>query len=393
MRSPAATARMTASLLRDRHASEGARVEMVELFFDLVVVFAVTQLSHTLIQSATARTALEVSLLMGAVWWAWIYTSWVTNWLDPERIPVRVALFALMLAGLVMSAAIPQAFGARSLWFATTYVAIQVGRTLFFLWAVRRERVGMRKNFLRILLWFVASGVFWLAGGLATDPDWRMLCWATGLLLDMLAPALYFRVPALGPSSASDWDISGGHMAERCALFVIIALGESLLALGGTFAQGATSKETAASFCISFASNVAMWWLYFHRSAAQGQDRITRSSQPGRHGLVAYTYLHWPIVAGIIFSAVADKLLLSGYAGPASATITVGGALMYLLGIAAFKWSTGTKSAPPPSHTAGLLALVVLGWLAFLLDVPLLVLAATTTAILIAVAVAEERHR
>ncbi|MFZ6770103.1 low temperature requirement protein A [Undibacterium sp. Di26W] len=380
------------SLLRDRFASEGARVEMVELFFDLVFVFAVTQLSHTLIVSLTMQTVLEASLLMGAVWWAWMYTSWVTNWLDPERIPVRACLFVLMLAALVMSAAIPQAFQAKGLWFATTYVVIQIGRTLFFLWAVRHEREGMRKNFLRILIWFTFSGVFWVTGGLV-GADWRMACWGIALLIDMLAPALFFHVPVLGRSSSHDWDIAGGHMAERCALFVIIALGESLLAVGGTFASGMVSPSAVGGFGIAFVSNVAMWWLYFHRSAAQGQDRIARSRQPGRHGLVAYTYLHLPIVAGIIVSAVADHMLLSGHQGRATVMATVGGALLYLFGIAAFKWSTNIKSLPPVSHLAGVLALVMLGVLATYASFPLLAVNASTTVILMVVAVAEMRYR
>ena len=120
------------SLLR-RDGAERSRVTMVELFFDLVFVFAITQLSHWLLAHPDAQGALRTGLLLAAVWWVWIYTSWCTNWLDPERAPVRVALFALMLAGLVMSASIPQAFGERGLAFAAAYVAMQLGRTLFFL--------------------------------------------------------------------------------------------------------------------------------------------------------------------------------------------------------------------------------------------------------------------
>ncbi|WP_255511649.1 low temperature requirement protein A [Mitsuaria sp. TWR114] len=129
-------------LLRRPDPHGHAKVSFVELFFDLVFVFAVTQLSHTLIghfahDGVTLRGAAQTGFLMLAVWWVWIFTSWVTNWLDPERLPVRLCLFAMMLAGLLMSVSLPQAFGERALMFALSFTALQVGRTLFFLWAAR----------------------------------------------------------------------------------------------------------------------------------------------------------------------------------------------------------------------------------------------------------------
>src|SRR5262245_54678147 len=125
------------NLLRERVHDESARVGTVELFFDLVFVFAVTQLSHTLLAHLDVQGALQVTFMLLAVWWVWIYTSWATNWLDPERLPVRVCLLVMMLAGLLLSSAIPQAFGRYGAMFAGAYVFMQVGRTLFFLWAIR----------------------------------------------------------------------------------------------------------------------------------------------------------------------------------------------------------------------------------------------------------------
>ena len=133
------------SLLRQRDGRH-ARVGFVELFFDLVFVFAVTQISHTLLAHLTPLGALQAAMMAAAVWWAWIYTSWVTNWLDPERAPVRIALFAVMGAGLLLSTSLPEAFGEKGLWFALAFVSIQVGRTLFMLWAVRGDPV-LRQNF------------------------------------------------------------------------------------------------------------------------------------------------------------------------------------------------------------------------------------------------------
>src|SRR5215469_886258 len=123
-----------------------SRVTNAELFFDLVFVYAVTQLSHMLLGRFTALGAVEVTLLFLAVWWVWVYTTWVTNWLDPEQTPVRILLFLLMLGGLVLSMSIPTAFEARGLWFATAYAAMQVGRSAFLLAAIPGARISVRWN-------------------------------------------------------------------------------------------------------------------------------------------------------------------------------------------------------------------------------------------------------
>lgn len=375
------------SLLRRRGGDGAARVGMVELFFDLVFVFAVTQLSHTLLGDLTARSALQVGLLLLAVWWVWIFTCWVTNWLDPERPAVRVGLFALMLAGLVMSASLPKAFADRALAFAAAYVFMQVGRTLFFLWAVRGERVSMLRNFQRILVWLSLSGLFWIAGALA-DSDARLGLWAAALAIEFVAPALYFRVPGLGRSTLADWDVDGAHLAERCALFVIIALGESLLVSGATFAASAWSAATIGAFAVTFVGTVAMWWLYFDKGEHAGVRRIVTAADPGRHARLGYTYLHLPIVAGIIVSAVADELVLAhpDHATDAGLAAMLGGPALYLLGVGAFKWVSNDRPLPPLSHLIGLLLLVALAVAAFAHLLSALAVSALTCMTLVVVA-------
>jgi len=143
---------------------------MVELFFDLVFVFANTQLSHALLADVSVANGLRIGLLLLAVWWAWIYTSWATNWLDPDQTAVRHMLFVLILSGLVISAAIPRAFTDRGLAFALAFVVIQVGRTAFACWALRRHSDSHYRNFARITCWLALSGVFWIAGGLLEVP-------------------------------------------------------------------------------------------------------------------------------------------------------------------------------------------------------------------------------
>ncbi|MGH8495884.1 MAG: low temperature requirement protein A [Gammaproteobacteria bacterium] len=380
----------TRTLLRTRGQRDSSKVSSVELFFDLVFVFAVTQLSHTLLAHLTPGGALRALLLLLAVWWVWIYTSWVTNWLDPKRIPVRICLFVLMLAGLLVSVSIPEAFAERGLLFASAYVFMQVGRTLFFLWAVRGAPANMTRNFQRILVWFALSGIFWVAGGF-TNGDARLAWWTLALLIEVVSPSLYFWVPGLGRSSTADWNIEGSHLAERCALFVIIALGESLLVTGATFAELDWNADTISAFLAAVLGTVAMWWVYFDTGAERASRRIERSDDPGRQGRVAYTYLHALIVAGIIVCAVADELVLmhSVHATSAGIAAILGGPMLYLLGNALFKWVTNDRRGPPLSHLIGLLALAALLPVAFTGVLPVLALGAIATGVLIVVAVWE----
>ena len=375
------------SLLRTRVAGDVARVGAIELFFDLVFVFAVTQLSHSLLANLTLHGMLETSLLLLAVWWVWIYTCWVTNWLEPERIPVRICLFALMLTGLLLSVSIPEAFAARGLLLACAYVFMQVGRTLFFLWAARGAPISLQRTFQRILAWFTLSAVFWILGGIARDEE-RFLSWALALVIEVVGPWVYYWTPGLGRSSTAEWTIEGGHLAERCGLFVIIALGESLLVTGATFAQTPWNTDTVAAFLIAVLGSIALWWIYFDTGSERAQHRIRRSADPGRQGRIAYTYLHVLIVAGVIVCAVADEIVLMHpeHATAAGLAAILAGPACYLVGVALFKWVTNDRKGPPLSHLAGLLLLALLTWLALERDLSALALGAATTAILALVA-------
>ena len=351
------------SLLRSRDAADSGKVGMVELFFDLVFVFAVTQLSHTLVNDLTPGGLIEVALLLLATWWVWIDTSWVTNWLDPERIPVRLALLALMLAGLGLSIALPKAFESRGWLLAASYVAMQIGRTLFFLWAVRAEPLHRRRNFQRILMWSVVFCACWVIGATTTH-DARLGWWALALAIESLGPISFFWVPGLGRSSIEDWDVEGAHLAERCALFIIIALGESLLVTGMTFAERDWNHATSLGFANAVLGTILMWWIYFDTGAKRATRRIERADEPGREARSAYTYVHVLIVAGIIASAVADELVIAHpqHAPPLGLAIILGGPVLYLVGNVSFKWITNDRRAPPLSHLVGLALLGLLAW-------------------------------
>jgi low temperature requirement protein LtrA len=310
----------------------------MELFFDLVFVFAITQLSHLLLDHLDVHGVLQTTLLLLAVWWAWMYTNWTTNWFDPNQRPVRIVLVGVMAASLVMSAVLPEAFGERGLLFALALAALQIGRTAFVVFWTRRDPV-LGANFQRIFVWLIASGILWIAGGLSSGAT-REFLWLAAVAVDLIAPAAGYWTPGLGRSSTHDWKISGGHMAERCQLFLIIALGESILVTGATFGEMEITATVLAAFVIAFLGSVALWWVYFDRAAGDAEHLIAQSDDPGRLGRLAYTYLHLPMVAGIIVTAVGDELAIAhplGHAGPEIAATVLGGPAIFLLGHLLFK--------------------------------------------------------
>ncbi|GLR90777.1 low temperature requirement protein A [Bradyrhizobium iriomotense] len=364
-----------------------SRVTYVELFFDLVFVYAVTQISHTLLGRFTPLGAVQVTLLFLAVWWVWVYTAWVTNWLNPELTPVRVLLFLMMLGGLVLSTSIPTAFEGRGLWFAIAYASMQVGRTAFWLFATPPHRIPVRHNAIRILTWLSVSAVLWIAGGLA-EGETRLWFWIAAVVFEYISPAARFWVPRLGFSSIEAWAVEGGHMAERCAGFIIIALGEAVVVNGATFAELSWTGENILAFLAALLGSIAMWWIYFHKGAEAGSELISKSAESGRLARLAYTYLHMPIIAGIILTAVSDELVLkhpTGHSDFRTVLSTVGGPLVFLVGTILFKHAI--RGFLQLSHGVGIVMLLALGW--FGGELSPLWLSIATTAILIVVAVWE----
>jgi low temperature requirement protein LtrA len=364
-----------------------SRVTYAELFFDLVFVFAVTQVSHTLLGHFTPLGALQTTVLFLAVWWVWVYTSWITNWLNPEMTPVRILLFLMMLGGLVLSTSIPTAFDGRGLWFAAAYAAMQVGKTIFLWVSTPRSRPQVRLNAVRITVWLSVSAVFWIAGGVAVG-ETRLALWAIALGIEYVSPAVRFWIPKYGASAVADWVVEGGHMAERCAGFIIIALGESIVVTGATFGDLTWTIETLAAFTSAFVGSIAMWWIYFHKGAEAGSEQISRSSESGRLARLAYTYLHMPIVAGIILTAVADEIVLkhpNGHSDLKTVLSAIGGPLLFLLGTILFKHTF--RGFLQLSHGAGIIALAILAWFAG--DMSPLLLSILTSVLLIVVAVWE----
>jgi low temperature requirement protein LtrA len=363
------------------------RATFFELFFDLVYVFAITQLSHHLLLHLTWGGAAQTAFLLVAVYWAWNYTTWMTNWFDPEVPAVRVVLVIVMLASLLMAVAIPEGFGDHALLFAASYCALQVVRNAFVV-AVTPSG-AFNRNFRQILTWSLLSVPFWVAGALA-DGGARWAWWLVALGLDLAAPLARFWLPRWGGTAMVEWDIDPGHFSERFQLFVIIVLGESIVITGATASDTGVEPSVVVALCIAFVSSVALWWLYFGQVARSALWRMGADEAPGHVGRDAYTYLHLPIVAGILLTAVGDELVLAhpyDELGTAGALVTVVGPALYLLGVVAFGARVGrhqpwtrvaaaaalVASAPVAANTGGLwvalavsallVGLVVADWL------------------------------
>ena len=347
-----------------RLQQDAARVKPIELFFDLVFVFAIAQLSHALLNHLTFGGVMQTLILFVAVWWVWIYTTWCTNWLVTDRVSVRLMLFALMLLGLVLSTSIPEAFGDRGVRFALAYVAMQLGRSMFMLGALAGQDAANFRNYQRISVWLLLSAPLWIGGGLA-DPDSRPLWWAGALFIDFVSPMAGFTVPGLGRSTTTDWKVSGEHMAERCGLFVIIALGEVIMLAGVTFSDMAWTPPVATVFIASVISAIAMWWIYFNIGAERATHLFAQARDPGAIARAAYTYIHLPILSGIVATAAGIELLLahpSGHVPVATAAVVTGAPAVFLFGELLFKRATAGWYLL--SHLVGLLLCGALGYAA-----------------------------
>src|SRR5919197_5974666 len=200
----AMTTALRASMRRDPGVEQ--RTTNLELFYDLVFVFAVTQVSHLLLEHLDWTGVGQSVLVLLVVWWSWNYTTWVTNELDPESIVVRLLLIALMLASFLMAIAIPDAFGDKALLFAASYVAIQLGRHSFLTFFAAERGTIERHRAGRILTWFVAAGALWIAGALA-DGSTRTVLWLAALALDYGAPLATFWVPGRPRVSPDAWQV------------------------------------------------------------------------------------------------------------------------------------------------------------------------------------------
>jgi low temperature requirement protein LtrA len=279
-------------------ASEPQPVTYVELFFDLVFVFAVTQLTALTAHDLTPAGILRSILLGWLIWWAWTQFTWTLNPADTTHPTVRVVTLAATAVALVMSASVPQAFTVDALWFALPYVIVRV-LGLGLQVRVELERVG--ENHTGVTRWasFSAIGLLLVLAGAVADPGIRPWIWLLAIVADLVAAAMAGR--------GAVWDMDPAHLSERHGAFVIIAIGESLIIAGSAVAnvERSVALEAAAAGAILVAS--LLWWTYFGWLKEALQDAYARVP-PERNGDVArdaFSLAHFPLIAGIVGFAVA----------------------------------------------------------------------------------------
>ena len=380
---------MTRDVMRPTDSPRADRVTYVELFFDLVFVFALTQLSAYLYENQTPVGVLEGVIMVCALWWAWVSTTWVTNWLDPAKLPVRGAVIALAFVALVLSVSIAEAFGERAWAFAIAYVVLQVGRTAFIAWATARHDRAVSQDFVRVLVWTGAGAVLWIVGALLPLP-WQLPLWIAALGLELLGTAMGYPVPGHGRVLIGAWDLSGPHIAERTALFVLITLGESLLVTGFAFTGKESSPESVIAMASAFVAAAATWWIYFDHGERIGSEAIQASDEPGRLARTAYTWIHLLIVAGLVLLSVGDKEALSNpHAHGVAAVVTVlGGPMLFLTGTVLFR--RVLEKRWPAAQVAGLVVFAVLACAALVIGtIEVLPLSVAASLLLVAVAIGE----
>ena len=290
-------------------AEEERKTSYLELFFDLVFVFAFTQVTALILEDTSPQGFARAALVLAMVWWAWSAYAWMTNAVDVENAVTRLIMFAAMVAGFFMALAVPDAFQDEAAWFAVAYFAVRVLQPALYLWGVRDEPETFGV-LLRLTPWFVIAAFVALVGGFV-DPDYRAWVWVASLVIDVIGTLTAAR---------GDWHVSPSHFAERFALIVIIALGESIVAIGVGTSHLTRDATYAISVVVAFAGVAALWWAYFDFTAVAAERSLRRASGRDRSALARdiFTYFHYPLVLGVILYAVAAKKTLEHPRDPLS---------------------------------------------------------------------------
>ncbi|MGR6320408.1 low temperature requirement protein A [Micromonospora soli] len=369
-----------------RDAESPRRVTLLELFFDLVYVVALALISRGLITDLGWERAVQALIMLMAMWWTWAITTLVTDMYDPQRPQIKLLIIAVMFGALLMTTAIPEAFGARGLVFAGTYVAIHLGRGLFLMPAVRHHRQTQRRA-ARIFIWFAVSAVPWLIGGALTHDDAREWLWALALTIDYVGFRLAYPVPGLGVVPDAQRNVTAEHLSERYQQFFTIALGDAILVTGTVFSLHHSEVENLVAFAVAFSTTLLLWRIYVHKSGELLPHAIARSKEPSRF-LNTAPYTHLLMVAGVVTTAAGFDLVLlepTGHTPPAWMAVILGGPAMFLVGRAAFEYEVFSRVSL--SRPGGLLALLTIA--PAVLFLPPLFAALGAMLVLVGVAVAD----
>jgi low temperature requirement protein LtrA len=311
---------------------EESRVTPLELFFDLVFVLVLTQCTALMAAKPTWEGLAQGLLVLGVMWWSWVGDAWLTSVVEPEEGAVRIVIFAAMAAFLVAALCVPEAFDDEALLLACAYGAVRAAHIALF-WIASRDDPALRQS-VTGLAGSTALGVGFLFVAAFTDGTVQGLLWVLALALDMGGPYLF---------GAEGWKLVPGHFAERHGLIVIIALGESIVAVGAGAEVGVDAGVVVAAV-LGIVVAAALWWLYFDVVALVAERRLSQAA-PGREqnemARDSYSYLHFPMVAGIVLLALGVKKTIGDVEAPLKvvpAVAMLGGAAVYLLGHVAFRW-------------------------------------------------------
>jgi low temperature requirement protein LtrA len=312
---------------------EEARVTPLELFFDLVFVLAITQCTALMAAEPSWGGLARGLLVLGMLWWCWVGYAWLTSTVDPEEGAVRIAMFAAMAAILVAALAVPHAFNDAGLVFAISYGFARLAQVVL-LYIASDDNEGLRHSVIIGLLGSTLVSVALLVVASQLNGMEQGAVWALALVLDMAGPLLF---------GVEGWVLVPGHFAERHGLIVLIAIGESIVAVGaGAHAKVDAGVVTASVLGVAVAA--ALWWLYFDVVVIVATRKLARAPVGRIQNALArdsYSFLHLPMVAGIVLLALGMKKTLAHvdhHLVIVTATAMFGGAALYLLGHVAFRW-------------------------------------------------------
>ena len=354
----------------------------LELFFDLVFVLAITQCTALMADNPTWTGLAQGLLVLGVLWWSWVAYSWLTSVVNPEEGVVRFAIFGAMAALLVAALCVPQAFGDLALLFACSYGVVRFGQIVLFTVA-SRDDPALRRS-VAGLAGGTAIGVGLLVAASFTDGTLQGSLWVLALLLDMGEPFLF---------GSEGWKLAPGHFAERHGLIIIIALGESIVAIGVGAGFGVDAGVVVAAV-LGIAVAAALWWLYFDIVALVAERRLLNAVEGREQNEIArdsFSYLHFPMVAGIVLLALGLKKTLEHVEDPLAlvpAAAALGGTALYVLAHVAFRWRNVHRFSNQRLLCAiGLLALVPAA-----LELPALATLALVAGVLAALIAYETAH-
>ena len=337
------------------HLRQEERVTPLELFFDLVFVLAITQCTSLMAVHPSWAGLAKGLLVLAVLWWSWVGYAWLTSVVDPEEELVRLTIFGSMAGLLVAALCVPGAFGDDALLFAAAYGVVRTAHIALFTIA-SRDDPALRRS-VTSLAASTAIGVALLVAAAGTDGWPQGALWGLAILLDVGGPFVF---------GADGWKLVPGHFAERHGLIVLIALGESIVAIGvgaGTVVDAGVVVTAVVGIILA----AGMWWLYFDVSSIGAEHRL-REAPVGREqnelARDAYSYLHFPIVAGIVLVALGLKKTLLYHAetlGLVPTTALVGGASLYLVALIAFRFRVIRRASRARSVCAiAILALIPL---------------------------------